>query len=78
MLGIYDLKQAAILAYTQIKERLGKEGYSPIEGTSGLWKHDMQSITFALCVDDFGVKYFDKADVDHLLQVACLTMQGPQ
>ena len=40
MLGMYDLKQAAILAYTQIKERLGKEGYSPIEGTSGLWKHD--------------------------------------
>ena len=40
MLGMHDLKQAAILAYTQIKERLGKEGYHPVEGKSGLWKHD--------------------------------------
>ena len=68
MLGMYDLKQAAILAYTQIKKRLGKEGYLPIEGTSGLWNHDMRPIIFALRVDDFGVKYFNKADVDHLLQ----------
>ena len=36
MLGMYGLKQAAILAYAQIEERLGQEGYKPIQGTSGL------------------------------------------
>ena len=68
MLGMYSLKQAAILAYTQIKERLGQEGYRPIQGTSGLWKHNTRPITFALCVDNFGVKYFSEEDIDHLLK----------
>ena len=26
-----------------------------------------RKIYFCLCVDDFGIKYFDKADVEHLL-----------
>ena len=65
-LGMYGLKQAAILAYKQIKERLEKKGYHPIPGTTGLWKHTTQKITFALCVDNFGVKYFKKEDVEHL------------
>ena len=68
MLMMYGLKQAAILAYTRIKERLGKEGYHPVEGTSGLWKHNTRPITFALCLNDFGDKYFNKTDVDHLLR----------
>ena len=48
-------------------KRLEKEGYYPIEGTPGLWKNDTQPITFALCVENFGVKYFNYQDVDHLL-----------
>ena len=35
--------------------------------TLGLWKHVSRKKTFALCVDDFGVKHFSKADADHLL-----------
>ena len=46
---------------------MGQEGYEPIQGTSGLWKHNARDIMFALCVDNFGVKYFKKYDVDHLL-----------
>ena len=33
-LGMYGLKQAAILAYKQIKERLSKEGYAPVVDTT--------------------------------------------
>ena len=41
-------------------------GYVPIVNTSGLWKHKTRQTLFSLCVDDFGVKYYDKADVVHL------------
>ena len=77
MLGMYWLKQAAVLAYNQMKERLGLEGYQPIQETSGLWTHDTRPITFALCVDNFGVKYFKKEDVEHLLNLSKNTMKYP-
>ena len=32
-----------------------------------MWKHKTRRILFNLCVDDFGVKYFDKRDVHHLI-----------
>ena len=63
---MYGLKQAAIMAYKQVKERLSKEGYAPIVGTTGLWKHTTRKIVFTLCVDDFGVKYFNKENMKHL------------
>ena len=65
---MYGLKQAAILAYNQLKSCLEPFGYHPVPGTVGLWKHDSRPISFCLCVDDFGVKYFHKRDVKHLLQ----------
>ena len=36
--GMYDLKQAAILAYGHIKTILAPHGYTPVIGTFGLWK----------------------------------------
>ena len=65
--GMYGLKQAALLGYQQLVEHLKPYGYEPIPHTDGLWKHNARKITFCLCVDDFGVKYFNKADVDHLI-----------
>ena len=38
--GMYGLKQAAILAYNQLKQKLLPHGYSPVIGTVGLWQHD--------------------------------------
>ena len=35
-----------------------KDIYEPAEGTTGLWSHRTRPTKFALCVDDFGVKYF--------------------
>jgi len=64
---MYGLKQAAILAYQQLIKVLAQYGYSPIVGTVGLWQHIKRPIKFCLCVDDFGIKYYSKQDVDHLL-----------
>ena len=33
----------------------------------GLWNHPEQKIVFNLCVDDFGVKYSNKEDVQHFI-----------
>jgi hypothetical protein len=40
----------------------------------GLWKHATWPISFTLVVDNFGVKYLNKADVNHLIQ--CLKKQS--
>ncbi len=67
--GMYGLKQAAlVLAYNFLKKNLAPhDGYEPIPHTDGLWKHKTRNITFCLCVDDFGIKYFHKSDVEHLI-----------
>ena len=65
--GMYGLKYAALLGYQQLVQHLKPFGYYPIPHTDGLWKHTSRKITFCLCVDDFGVKYFHKSDVDHLI-----------
>ena len=66
--GMYGLKQAAILAYERLKVTLQQFGYHPVIGTVGLWKHMTRPIQFCLCVDDFGVKYYNRKDVVQLLQ----------
>ena len=33
-----------------------------------MWGHTTKKTKFCLCVDDFGIKYFSKADADHLLK----------
>ena len=64
---MYGLKHAALLAFEHLKSNLASHGYKPIPHTDGMWKHKTRNITFCLCIDDFGVKYFKKQDVDHLL-----------
>jgi hypothetical protein len=64
--GMYGLKEASILAYEQLKAHLAPHGYAPVRFTPGLWKHKTRRTTFTLAVDDFGIKYFCKADADHL------------
>jgi Reverse transcriptase (RNA-dependent DNA polymerase) len=66
--GMYGLKQAGRLANDQLTTFLAQYGYRPCSITPGLWKHDTKDITFTLVVDDFGVKYTDKRDFDHLVE----------
>jgi hypothetical protein len=65
--GMYGLKEAAILAYDQLREHLAPFGYAPVTHTPGLWTHSTRPTTFTLAVDDFGIKYFTPADANHLL-----------
>ena len=64
--GIYGLPQAAILAYELLVTRLAIHGYYPAPNTLGLFLHATRPISFTLWVDDFGIKYINKCDVDHL------------
>ena len=64
---MYELKQAAILAYRQLEKELTPYGYYACKYSLGLWKHKTRRTTFCLCVDDFGVKYFNDSDKQHLL-----------
>ena len=65
--GMYSLKEAGILAFNQLIQKLKPAGYEPMLFTPGLWRHRTKHTTFALCVDDFGVKYFSTADATHLI-----------
>jgi hypothetical protein len=64
--AVYQLKQAGKLANDLLKKWLAADGYRPTEYTPGLWKHDNKPILSTLVVDDFGVKYVNKADAEHL------------
>ena len=37
--GMYGLKEAAILAYEQLRAHLSQFGYVPMKYTPGLWRH---------------------------------------
>ena len=64
---MYGLKQAALLAFEQLKKNLAPRGYEPIPHTDGMWRHKTRATKLCLCVDDFGVKYFNDDDVNHLI-----------
>ena len=65
--GMYGLKQAAVLAYNNLVTVLKQHGYSPCPMSTGLWKHHTKPTKFCVCVDDFGIKYYNNDDLDHLL-----------
>jgi len=65
--GMYGLPQAGKIANDQLIKLLATHGYRPVPITPGLWRHDTRDLVFSLVVDDFGIRYTDKADVDHLI-----------
>ena len=67
--GMYGLPQAGIIAQNLLTKRLRKAGYSQSKVTPGYWRHSWRPISFCLVVDDFGVKYINKEDVEHLISV---------
>ena len=64
--AVWGLPQAGILANKKLRRKLAPFGYFETN-TPGLWKHVSRPLTFTLVVDDFGVKYVNKDDVDHLV-----------
>ena len=67
--GMYGLPQSGVLAQELLEERLAKHGYYQSKIIPGLWKHETRPIIFSLVVDDFGIKYINKQDVEHLMSV---------
>jgi hypothetical protein len=65
--GIYGLPEAGKLAQDKLYSHLSIHGYHLVSGQPGLLKHDTRPILFSLVVDDFGVKYVNRADVIHLM-----------
>ena len=70
---MWGLPQAGILANKCLQRKLAPFGYSKCVNTPGLWKHETRPISFTLVVDDFGVKYVSKNDVNHLIDSIKLT-----
>ena len=66
--AVWSLPQAGILAKQLLQNRLLLHGYYECKHTPGLWRHLARPISFTSVVDDFGVKYVGKEQVDHLLK----------
>ncbi len=64
---MYGLPQAGIIAQQLLETRLATHGYHQSTTTPGLWRQDTCPICFTLVVDNFGVKYMNKANAEYLL-----------
>ena len=65
----YGLPQAGSLSHDLLEKRLNTEGYYKSLIVPGLWKHKTRDIQFVLVVDDFGIKYTKRADLNHLVNL---------
>ena len=66
--AMYGLQESFFLANKELKQILALEGYVPAKFTPGLFVHKTQDIVFSLVADNFGVKYTNKKDVEHLFE----------
>ena len=58
--GMYGLKQAAIITYSQLISHTEPHGYYTVPFKNGLWAHKTRKTKFCLGVDDFGVIFFQR------------------
>jgi hypothetical protein len=66
--SMYGLPQAGILACKQLVSYLATHAYSPCTPAPGIWTHDTRDVIFCLLLDDFGIKYTNRCNADHLLE----------
>ena len=65
--GMDGLPQAGILANVQLGQHLTQHGYHQTQHTHGLYRHETRNISFNLVVENFGIKYTDRVNIDYLL-----------
>ena len=65
---MYGLAQSGRIANQDLQKHMEKYDYYPNHRTPGLWKHQTRPISFTLVVDDFGIKYTNKDDIDRLFK----------
>jgi hypothetical protein len=61
------LPQSGRLTNYRLVNLLAPYSYAPMPITLGLWKYNEWTTNFTLVVDNFGVKYMDRADAEHLM-----------
>ena len=61
------LKQASRIANDRLVKHLAPYGYEPVCHTPSLWRHKHRPVTFALVVDNFGIKYVGRKHFNHLV-----------
>ena len=66
--GMYGLPQAGRIAYEHLKKLLAPFGYKPTANTPGLWYHEHSDLMFTLVVNDFGIRYTKKSDIEDLMK----------
>lgn len=66
---MYGLPQAGLIANDRLVKHLAANQYIQNEHTLGLLYCESRNITFALIVDDFGVKYICRDNAQHLIDV---------
>ena len=56
-----------VYAKIDLVKHRNKHDYVQAEHTDGLFVHKIRDVYFTLVVDNFGIKYTNKQDVDHLI-----------
>ena len=67
--GMYGLPQAGIISQELLTKCLHKADCRQSKITPGYLGHDWRPISFTLAVGDFGVKYINKDNVEHLMNI---------
>ena len=62
--GVYDLKQAGIIANQELVKHMAPFVYHPVQHTPGLWVHDSIKTIFSLVVGNFYVQYCSTENAD--------------
>ena len=65
---MFDLPLAGSLGHDLLEEQINKEGYFQSKIIPGFWKHKDRALQSTLIVNDFGIKYIKREDLDHLIQ----------
>ena len=65
---MYGLPQAGKLSQTRLIRHFSNHGYIQCANTPCLFRHVTRDIMFSLVVDNFGVRYSNQCDADHLIQ----------
>ncbi|KAL7468417.1 hypothetical protein ACHAXS_013060 [Conticribra weissflogii] len=66
---MHGLPQAGISVNQFLKKRLAKYDYYKVPHTISLWKHHTHLMKFTLVFDNVGIKYVNKKDAGHLVNV---------
>ena len=64
----FGLNQAGKVTHNLV-QHLANLGYVQAKNTDGLFVHGLCNISFTLVVDDFGIMYTNKDDVNHLITI---------